>query len=117
MNISDVKVGDRCWVAIRRDPDRNGTNATILRVGAESVSMKTDGDVQISGFPGVDTFWCKPIAPPKPKRKVQKDGYGNLFYDGARTFCTGRVYDDKKTATMNLSDGCKIAYITWEEEE
>lgn len=90
MDIKDVKVGDRCWVACYDTGNNDGQNAIISKIdygaGLVWANLIADGKPWTWNLrPGLEVFWTKPEAPPKPKRKVTKTFTGWLRDDTVET--------------------------------
>jgi len=119
MDIKDVKVGDRVWVAYRRIPiDENGQNATVIEIDAE------DGTVAVANIgwfvPGTTMFWRKPEAPPKPKRKVTHTEHGGIIAGATEFRRDGILAYRDLTLRVYEVGGCRMglpATLSWEVEE
>ena len=125
MDIKDVKVGDRCWVACGIEEEKDGTNATIssidLACGLVYATMYDGMKWLWNLTPGREVFWRKPEAPPRPKRKVTKTGWANLYEsapDDPKDRYMGSVYDTEEHAlNMRLTRCMATIKISWMEEE
>lgn len=72
MDIAEVQIKDRCWVAgyPKVPVDSLGRNATVTDCGSMQILAKLDSGSYgiITATPGDSAFWSKPVAPPIPKR-------------------------------------------------
>lgn len=112
MDIKDVKVGDRCWVAVDAGvTDETQQNATVTKVYGSLIDARVDsyGDLN-SMKPGFDVWWRKPEAPPKPKRKVTKTFTGWMTGSGVENL-------EGRGENLGIGAGVRRTVYMWEENK
>jgi hypothetical protein len=102
--IKDITADERTPVDVKYDGD-----------GFDTYSLKGE---YYGGSGAISLFWDIPIEPPKPKKKIKKEGWTNIYKRRSEVAFTGDIFETRKLAEENgNSNKLDVVRVEWEEEE